>query len=44
MLALVGRLTMYYGFIAQIVFRHIPGLYYHYYYCCTICTQQLQYY
>ena len=31
MLALVGRrLTMYYGIIiAQIVFRHIPGLYYY---------------
>ena len=46
MLALVGRrLTMYYGIIAQIVFRHIPGLYYYYYYyCCTICKQRLQYY
>ena len=25
MLGLVGRLLMYYGIIAQIVFRHIPG-------------------
>ena len=32
MLALVCRLSMYYGIIVQIVFRHIPGLYY---YCTT---------